>query len=184
MDARVRPQKTKRRVNIGEFLPRIGQWMTATSEREKISFHQLNKKTGHRIKYRKVDAESGDEVESADIIKGTRSATALISNSTLRSSKLLRSAPNMMKWKGDCKPARRFSPLNAQGSIQKQLAPHVRGQVTREAFYEHRLVSPGSRPYRGDLRDPSAPMFQIGAGAAGNNFGNLFRRALRTRVVL
>ena len=42
----------------------------ATSEREKISFHQLNKKTGNRIKYRKVDAESGDEVNSADIIKG------------------------------------------------------------------------------------------------------------------
>jgi DNA end-binding protein Ku len=42
----------------------------ATSEREKISFHQLNKNTGHRIKYRKVDAENGDEVESADIIKG------------------------------------------------------------------------------------------------------------------
>jgi DNA end-binding protein Ku len=42
----------------------------ASSEREKISFHQLNKKTGHRIKYRKVDAETGDEVESADIIKG------------------------------------------------------------------------------------------------------------------
>jgi DNA end-binding protein Ku len=42
----------------------------ATSEREKISFHQLNKSTGHRIKYRKVDADTGDEVESADIIKG------------------------------------------------------------------------------------------------------------------
>jgi DNA end-binding protein Ku len=42
----------------------------ASSEREKISFHQLNKNTGHRIKYRKVDAESGNEVESADIIKG------------------------------------------------------------------------------------------------------------------
>ena len=42
----------------------------ATSEREKISFHQLNKETGHRIKYRKVDAETGEEVESADIIKG------------------------------------------------------------------------------------------------------------------
>jgi DNA end-binding protein Ku len=42
----------------------------ATSEREKISFHQLNKSTGHRIKYRKVDAESGDEVEASDIIKG------------------------------------------------------------------------------------------------------------------
>ena len=42
----------------------------ATSEREKISFHQLNKETGHRIKYRKVDAETGDEVEQAAIIKG------------------------------------------------------------------------------------------------------------------
>jgi DNA end-binding protein Ku len=42
----------------------------ATSEREKISFHQINKKTGNRIKYRKVDAESGDEVDSEDIIKG------------------------------------------------------------------------------------------------------------------
>ncbi len=42
----------------------------ATSEREKISFHQLNKDTGHRIKYRKVDADSGDEVDSDKIIKG------------------------------------------------------------------------------------------------------------------
>ena len=42
----------------------------ATSEREKISFHQLNKATGHRIKYKKVDAESGREVEVEDIVKG------------------------------------------------------------------------------------------------------------------
>jgi DNA end-binding protein Ku len=42
----------------------------ATSEREKISFHQLNKSTGHRIKFRRVDAETADEVESSDIIKG------------------------------------------------------------------------------------------------------------------
>ena len=42
----------------------------ATSEREKISFHQLNKKTGNRIKYRKVDADTGDEVEPDEIIKG------------------------------------------------------------------------------------------------------------------
>jgi len=42
----------------------------ASSEREKISFHQINKKTGNRIKYRKVDAETEDEVDSSDIIKG------------------------------------------------------------------------------------------------------------------
>jgi DNA end-binding protein Ku len=42
----------------------------ATSERGKISFHQLNTKTGHRIKYQKVDAETGDEVADVDIVKG------------------------------------------------------------------------------------------------------------------
>jgi DNA end-binding protein Ku len=42
----------------------------ATSEREKISFHQINKETGNRIRYKKVDADTGDEVENADIVKG------------------------------------------------------------------------------------------------------------------
>src|SRR3954464_7507273 len=42
----------------------------ATSEREKISFHQLHKQTGNRIKYKKVDAETGREVQAEDIIKG------------------------------------------------------------------------------------------------------------------
>ncbi len=46
------------------------QLFPATSEREKISFHQLNRKTGNRIRYKKVDAESGHEVDSEDIIKG------------------------------------------------------------------------------------------------------------------
>jgi len=42
----------------------------ATSESEKISFNQLNRQTGHRIKYLKVDADTGDEVANEDIVKG------------------------------------------------------------------------------------------------------------------
>jgi DNA end-binding protein Ku len=42
----------------------------ATSEAEKISFNQINKNTGHRIRYVKVDADSGEEVSSDDIVKG------------------------------------------------------------------------------------------------------------------
>jgi DNA end-binding protein Ku len=42
----------------------------ATSGREKISFHQLNRDTGNRIRYRKVDADTGNDVEASDIIKG------------------------------------------------------------------------------------------------------------------
>lgn len=42
----------------------------ATSDSEKISFNQINRATGHRIKYQKVDAETGDEVAADDIMKG------------------------------------------------------------------------------------------------------------------
>ena len=42
----------------------------ATSEREKISFHQINKETGNRIRYKKIDADTGDEVDNADVVKG------------------------------------------------------------------------------------------------------------------
>jgi DNA end-binding protein Ku len=42
----------------------------ATSESEKISFNQINKKTGHRIRYLKVAAETGEEVPNEEIIKG------------------------------------------------------------------------------------------------------------------
>ena len=42
----------------------------ATSDSEKISFNQINRKTGHRIKYAKVDANTGEEVSNYDIMKG------------------------------------------------------------------------------------------------------------------
>jgi DNA end-binding protein Ku len=42
----------------------------ATSDSEKISFNQINRNTGHRIKYMKVDADTGEEVSSDDIMKG------------------------------------------------------------------------------------------------------------------
>jgi DNA end-binding protein Ku len=42
----------------------------ASSEREKIRFHQINKNTGNRIRYRKVDAETEEEIDAADIVKG------------------------------------------------------------------------------------------------------------------
>jgi DNA end-binding protein Ku len=42
----------------------------ATSDSEKISFNQINRKTGHRIKHAKVDADTGEEVSNDDIMKG------------------------------------------------------------------------------------------------------------------
>jgi DNA end-binding protein Ku len=46
------------------------QLYPATSESEKIKFNQINKETGNRIRYRKVDEATGDEVPSENITKG------------------------------------------------------------------------------------------------------------------
>jgi DNA end-binding protein Ku len=42
----------------------------ATSDSEKVSFNQINRNTGHRIKYARVDADTGEEVAAEDIMKG------------------------------------------------------------------------------------------------------------------
>jgi DNA end-binding protein Ku len=46
------------------------QLFPATSEREKVSFNQINKETGNRIRYRKIDEDTGEEVDSENIVKG------------------------------------------------------------------------------------------------------------------
>jgi DNA end-binding protein Ku len=47
-----------------------GSALSATSDADKISFNQINKNTGHRVKYTKVDAETGDDVPNEEIVKG------------------------------------------------------------------------------------------------------------------
>jgi DNA end-binding protein Ku len=42
----------------------------ATSSSEKVSFRQVNKATGNRIRYKKVDSETGEEVTNDEIGKG------------------------------------------------------------------------------------------------------------------
>src|ERR1700681_3489140 len=42
----------------------------ATSDSEKVSFNQINRNTGHRIKYTRVDADTGVEVATDHIVKG------------------------------------------------------------------------------------------------------------------
>jgi DNA end-binding protein Ku len=55
----------------------------ATSDSEKISFNQINKHTGHRVKYVKVDADTGEEVSNEDITKGFKVDTDTVSKDEL-----------------------------------------------------------------------------------------------------
>ena len=58
------------------------QLFPAISEREKIRFHQINRKTGNRIKYCKVDAATGKPVSDDDIVKGYEVGKGLVSRVT------------------------------------------------------------------------------------------------------
>jgi DNA end-binding protein Ku len=42
----------------------------ASSNSERVSFHRINKKTGHRLKQQLVDAETGEAVEREDVGRG------------------------------------------------------------------------------------------------------------------
>jgi DNA end-binding protein Ku len=50
----------------------------ATSDAEKIRFNQINKAPGHRIKMQKVDADTGDVVDAAEIVKGDKAGDGYI----------------------------------------------------------------------------------------------------------
>ncbi len=66
------PRKRPPRANWKGFLrlSLVTCLSTRRRWRAKSSFNQLNRQTGHQIKYLKVDADTGDEVPNGDIVKG------------------------------------------------------------------------------------------------------------------
>jgi len=46
------------------------QLYPASTSKERVSFHMLNRETGHRLKRQMVDAETGEPVESENTLKG------------------------------------------------------------------------------------------------------------------
>src|SRR6202048_4062460 len=64
------PRANRERCLRPSLVSSPGALYPATSDSEKISFNQINRNTGHRIKYLKVDADTGEEVSNDDIMKG------------------------------------------------------------------------------------------------------------------
>lgn len=50
----------------------------ATTDREKIRLNLLDKTTGHRIRMQKVDADTGDPVDPADIVRGYKTTEGYV----------------------------------------------------------------------------------------------------------
>jgi DNA end-binding protein Ku len=56
-------------IRIGDIICPVALY-TAASTSERIAFHVLNRKTGHRVHREFVDSETGESVEAKDQIKG------------------------------------------------------------------------------------------------------------------
>src|SRR3954468_9229906 len=69
------------------------QLYPASTSKERVSFHMLNRETGHRLKRQMVDAETGEPVESESQIKGYEIGNAATSKSRTRRSRVSRWNP-------------------------------------------------------------------------------------------
>ena len=56
-------------IRIGDVICPVALY-TAASTSERIAFHVLNRKTGHRVHREFVDSETGERVEAKDQVKG------------------------------------------------------------------------------------------------------------------
>ena len=56
-------------LKVGELSCQVALY-TAASTSDRVSFHIINRETGHRVHRQLVDADTGREVESDDIVKG------------------------------------------------------------------------------------------------------------------
>src|SRR3954470_9738340 len=65
------------------------QLFPATTAKERVTFHLLNRETGHRLRRQLVDRETGEVVEAPDQVKGYE-----IGNATTSSSRTRRSSPS------------------------------------------------------------------------------------------
>src|SRR6266850_2513071 len=56
-------------IRIGDVISSVALY-TAASTSERIAFHILNRKTGHRVHREFVDSETGERVDGKDQVKG------------------------------------------------------------------------------------------------------------------
>ncbi len=56
-------------LKVGELSCQVALY-TAASTSDRVSFHIVNRETGHRVQRQMVDADTGDAVESDNIVKG------------------------------------------------------------------------------------------------------------------
>jgi DNA end-binding protein Ku len=56
-------------LKVGELSCRVALY-TAASTSDRVSFHIINRETGHRVHRQMVDADTGHEVDKDDIVKG------------------------------------------------------------------------------------------------------------------
>jgi DNA end-binding protein Ku len=122
----------------------------ATSVAERLSFRQVNRRTGHRLKHKLVDAVTGEDVAPSDKVRGYETGAddfLLVEDRDIERARTERPPPGAVELAAPSLPSRRESPPIApggahenqaddaaaddRGEAQEEIAPIVRPQNTR-----------------------------------------------------
>jgi Ku protein len=179
----------------------------ATSAAERLSFRQVSRRTGHRLKHKLVDSVTGEEVASSDKARGYETAAAeflLVEDRDIERARNERPPPGAVELASPSSPSRRESPPTAPAGShdedepvadgdddeeQEETAPHPPPQNTRTIEIE-RFVPTGQvdgryfeKPYyiapRGEIGQEAFAV--IRDAMAGEKVAGLARIILSSR---
>jgi len=133
----------------------IALW-TATSARERLSFRQINRRTGHRLKHKLVDSVTGETVDASSKARGyevAESELLLVEDRDLEQARSERPPPGAVEL---AEPSRQVSPARVPADLhepddeesgaaehdedeEEEIASVARPQNTRTIEIEHFL---------------------------------------------
>jgi non-homologous end joining protein Ku len=98
----------------------------ATSAAERLSFRQVNRRTGHRLRHKLVDSVTGAEVASSDKARGYETAAAeflLVEDRDIERARNERPPPGAVELASPSSPSRRESPPTAPAGSHEEDGP-------------------------------------------------------------
>ena len=173
-----RPVRTGRAISSSRSWPARSLCITATTTSERVSFRQINKKTGNRLRQQLVDDVTREVVETAD--KGrvaTRSTRASTSRSTTRSWRRSRSrAATPSTSTASCRAAADRRALSGQHLLNRAQRPGRPRSLRRDPAKRCAAQGRGgTRPHRAGEARACHRAAALGQGRARHHAALLLR---------
>jgi len=111
----------------------------ATSPAERLSFRQVNRRTGHRLKHKLVDSVTGEEVVSSNKVRGYETAAdqfLLVEDRDVKRARSERPPPGTLELASPSSPFRRESPPTAPAGPHEEDKEEIAADEERTGTVE------------------------------------------------